>query len=184
MNKNDDIYESYTDNDGCIFEGKKCRHTGKLLVCNGCLHFMIIEGNFVDYDCKFEGVDKPFNIDDIIRPINIDDVVGLKRLPKGEKMPQKEFSIPILKALVGLGGKGRVSDILQILEKMLGIKFRSVDYENTPSGAELRWENTAKWERKNLVIKGLLRSDSHKGIWEITDKGRRFLEENRVKQEK
>lgn len=42
-------------NNRCVFEGKKCRHAGKLSVCNTCLHFMIIKGKeFMNYDCKFE----------------------------------------------------------------------------------------------------------------------------------
>jgi restriction system protein len=52
--------------------------------------------------------------------------------------------------------------------------LKSVDYEKLPSGVKIRWQNTAQWERYKMVQDGLLRSDSPKGIWEITKKEENF----------
>ena len=38
-----------------------------------------------------------------------------------------------------------------------------------------RWRNTAHWARYELVQDGLLKDDSKRGIWEISEKGRQFL---------
>ena len=53
------------------------------------------------------------------------------------------------------------------------------DYEPLPSNPKKkRWENTAQWARQTMVYEGLLASNSPRGIWEITEKGRRFYETN------
>jgi len=98
---------------------------------------------------------------------------------KGEKTPCQTFRIPILEALVELGGKGKIDEILEKVERKMKHILKSVDYEKLPSGEQVRWQNTAQWERYNMVQDGLLRSDSPKGIWEITEKGRKFLEDSK-----
>ena len=46
---------------------------------------------------------------------------------------------------------------------------------------EKRWENTARWARQKMVEKGLLAKDSPWGIWEITEKGRKYYYEEKKK---
>jgi nucleotide-binding universal stress UspA family protein len=88
-----------------------------------------------------------------------------------------EYRIAILESLVELGGKEATEQVLrrvkEKLEKM-GV-LRPEDYRDVPSGSEERWRNTARWERFSLVLMGLLRHDSPRGIWEITDAGREWL---------
>jgi restriction endonuclease Mrr len=55
-------------------------------------------------------------------------------------------------------------------------RLNDFDRESLRTG-EVRWRNKAQWERKNMVIDGLLKRDSSHGVWEITDKGRKQLEE-------
>jgi predicted transcriptional regulator len=98
---------------------------------------------------------------------------------KGEKTPRQAFRIPILEALVELGGKGKTDEILEKVELKMKHILNSVDYEKLPSGVMIRWQNTAQWERYVMVKDGLLRSDSPKGIWEITEKGRKFLKNSK-----
>jgi len=100
-------------------------------------------------------------------------------LSKGEKTPRQAFRIPILEALVELSGKGKTDEILEKVERKMKHILKSVDYEKVPSGVMIRWQNTARWERYIMVQDGLLRSDSPKGIWEITEKGRKFLENSK-----
>jgi len=98
---------------------------------------------------------------------------------KGERTQRQAFRIPILEALVELGGKGKTDEILEKVERKMKHILKSVDYEKLPSGVMIRWQNTAQWERYIMVQDGLLRSDSPKGIWEITEKGRKFLEDSK-----
>jgi len=44
-----------------------------------------------------------------------------------------------------------------------------------------RWVNTARWARQKMVEKGLLAKDSPWGIWEITEKGRKYYYEEKKK---
>ncbi len=51
------------------------------------------------------------------------------------------------------------------------------DYEtHKPDGRSIRWRNTAQWARNQMANElGLMRNDSRSGQWEITDKGRKWL---------
>jgi restriction system protein len=51
------------------------------------------------------------------------------------------------------------------------------DLKPLPSGRDIRWANTAQWERLNMVEEGLLRDDSPMGIWEMTEAGRVYLQQ-------
>jgi len=101
---------------------------------------------------------------------------GKSRIPRGEKTPESAFRIPILDALIQLGGRGRVRDILKIVGDKMKDILKPVDYDLLPSKNSVRWQNTARWERFTMVKEGLLSSDSPQGVWEITEKGREYLE--------
>ena len=67
----------------------------------------------------------------------------------------------------------------QILDRvgqvMQGV-LRDVDHQPLASDPGLpRWRNAAQWARNSMVQEGLLRNDSPRGIWEITDAGRQSL---------
>jgi len=56
--------------------------------------------------------------------------------------------------------------------------LRDVDYQPLASDPELpRWRNAAQWARNSMVQEGLLRDDSPRGIWEISEAGKRWLQE-------
>ena len=38
-----------------------------------------------------------------------------------------------------------------------------------------RWRNAAQWARQSMIYDGYLKSDSPRGVWEVSDKGREFL---------
>ena len=44
------------------------------------------------------------------------------------------------------------------------------------SGGEIHWWNLARWERNSMVKEGLLRRGSPRGVWELSEKGRREVE--------
>lgn len=94
-----------------------------------------------------------------------------KKLRKGLKTPQQAYRHPILEALYELGGSASIGDVLEVVEKKMKPLLVEVDYQKLPSGVDIRWRNTAMWERFNLVKEGLLKSESPDGIWELSDKG-------------
>lgn len=97
----------------------------------------------------------------------------LGRLPKGMRTPNREFEIPILKALVKLGGKARLAEVLDTVGEMVKGKLGEADYQPLPSDPDaVRWRNTAQWSRFTLVQQGDLKADSPRGVWEITAQGR------------
>ncbi len=65
--------------------------------------------------------------------------------------------------------------------KQIGLEMNNrltpADLEATRSSPhEQKWRNRAKWARQNLVLEGFLKSDSPRGLWEITESGRRELD--------
>jgi len=104
------------------------------------------------------------------------------RLKKGLKTPKEQFIIPILESIIELGGRAKVKDVVErVYDKMKGI-LNEHDYKPLPSKPkEKRWENTAQWARLDMVEKGLLAKDSPPGIWEITEKGRKYYYEEKKK---
>ena len=101
------------------------------------------------------------------------------RLPRGLRTPEEAFRIPILEALVELGGSATVSEVLKRVEQKMKGVLNEYDREPLPSDPRsIRWKNTAQWCRSTLVRKGLMRSDSPYGVWQISEEGRKWLEEN------
>ena len=69
-----------------------------------------------------------------------------------------------------------MNQVLELVEKKMQGILNEYDYQSLPSNPkEVRWRNTAQWCRNTLVREGLLRSDSPRGIWEISDEGREVL---------
>jgi len=68
---------------------------------------------------------------------------------------------------------GHVLD--RVLQMMTGT-LKDVDYEPLASDPDMpRWKNAAQWARNSMVKEGLLRSNSPRGVWEISDAGIRLL---------
>ena len=52
------------------------------------------------------------------------------------------------------------------------------DRKMLPKGKDIRWRNTAMWERNTMREEGLISDNSPIGIWEVTSKGRRYLQDH------
>ena len=104
-----------------------------------------------------------------------------ERLKRGLRTSEVAFRKPILEALVELGGRAEIFRVLDLVEeKMRGI-LNDYDYQRLPSDPNtIRWRNTAQWCRNTMVREGLLKSDSPRGIWEISERGSRALQEAKV----
>lgn len=99
-----------------------------------------------------------------------------ERLKAGMKTSQKDFFIPILKALVEKGGSAQLNKVLDRVEQLLATKLNKYDLSMLPSSDVIRWRKTAQWARYSMVKKGYLSDNSPRGVWEITAKGRQWLQ--------
>jgi hypothetical protein len=104
------------------------------------------------------------------------------KLLRGLRTPEEEFRLPILKALVNLGGIASADDVLKQVGKAMANALNEYDKQRLASTPGFpRWRNTAQWSRNALVNEGLLSKNAPRGIWEITDAGRKAAESS-VKQ--
>lgn len=109
---------------------------------------------------------------------NIHNKTGIRhRISYGQRTQQIKYRTPILQALEDLGGSGYVNEVLDFVYKKMKNFLVPVDLEEIPSVRQKRWRNTAMWERSHMVKDGLLKSDSPRGIWEISEKGKKYLKE-------
>ncbi len=84
--------------------------------------------------------------------------------------PQKEFRKPVLDALVDLGGSAPARRVLELVEHHMRSVMTEADYEELRSGGP-RWHKAANWARYILAQDGLVRRNSPRGTWELTDEG-------------
>ena len=85
------------------------------------------------------------------------------------RTPDEAYERPLLDALDELGGSARTDEVLQLVERKMQGTLTEHDRKPLPGSGETRWRNTAKFARKHLVDKGLLRKDSPRGTWELVD---------------
>jgi hypothetical protein len=89
---------------------------------------------------------------------------------------QVEIEVPLLQALVELGGEGRPRDIYPLVAKrfpQLTPQEQEERLENYPSTR--KWSNLVQWIRQRLVDLGQI-DGSQRGIWKITAAGRDRLQ--------
>lgn len=98
------------------------------------------------------------------------------RLRRGLRTPEEAYYRPILQVLVELGGRAPMGQVLDRVGQMMRGVLRDVDHQPLASYPDLpRWRNAAQWARNSMVQEGLLRNDSPRGVWEISDAGRQSL---------
>lgn len=80
---------------------------------------------------------------------------------------------PILEVLVKLGGSGDVNAVLELVYKEMAPLLNEFDHTVLASdGVTPRWRNTAQWAHNGLREQGLIRADSLRGVWMISEAGR------------
>lgn len=100
------------------------------------------------------------------------------RAPRGESMPYATYRQYILLSLDDLVGRAPTRQVLERIESYLKPRFKEIDYQPLSDGSP-RWQVAARFERKNMVINGLLRDDSPHGIWELSEAGREEVKKYR-----
>jgi len=93
------------------------------------------------------------------------------------RFPQRNYRVPILQTLIEFGGYGEVKEILDRVYEVVEDQLSEVDLRLI-SGGQYSWQNTAQWERLVMKKEGLLKTDSPKGIWEISDSGKRYYQDH------
>jgi restriction system protein len=102
------------------------------------------------------------------------------RLKRGLRTPEEKFILPILEALIELGGEAHARDVLERVHAKMKNILNSYDYEDLSSNNQKRWENTARWAKDSMVKEGLLDKNVPRGTWRITEKGRKFYQDHKA----
>lgn len=97
-----------------------------------------------------------------------------KRAKTGTLLEQEAYFKPILAALNANDGRAPTREVLDEVGEALKDRLTQADRGRISSGG-IRWENRAQFARLKMVDRGLLRADSPRGVWEITDAGRAYL---------
>ncbi|HET7101180.1 MAG TPA: winged helix-turn-helix domain-containing protein [Terriglobia bacterium] len=102
----------------------------------------------------------------------------LSRLQRGIRTRETAYFQPILQVLNQMGGAGDMTEVLERLPKLMKGTLRELDFEPLTANSEVpRWWNTAQWAQSAMVQAGLLRADSPRGIWEMTEAGHKLIAE-------
>ncbi|MBN2381329.1 winged helix-turn-helix domain-containing protein [bacterium] len=86
-----------------------------------------------------------------------------------------DFEIPLLQALVKLGGKAKPKEVYPVVEKIMGLNPQDFpnEYEKYKSKV-IKWQNKTAWAREYLKRKYQL-DGSERGIWKLTEIGEERL---------
>lgn len=100
------------------------------------------------------------------------------RRKSGEITPHTEFCPYLLEALVEMGGSGKTKAVIDAVGKKMKGLFKPKDFERHESaGKQVRWRNTCQWARNMMVNEdGRMKKGSPQGLWEISDKGHKWLQ--------
>ena len=89
--------------------------------------------------------------------------------------PNEQYRVPILKALIYLGGTAKPVDIVGFIEKEMSKKFKAGDHEKGTNGFEKLWIEMINVEKDNMINEGLISYDSKEEQWEIVQNGIDYL---------
>jgi restriction endonuclease Mrr len=78
-----------------------------------------------------------------------------------------------------LGGGGKAQEVLGMVFSKMENQLTEADLSRLPNGRAIRWKNYVRWARQHLKDKGYLKQDSPRGLWEITEEGKTYYENER-----
>ena len=97
-----------------------------------------------------------------------------RRASPGSILPEREYELPILEELIARGGTGHATEITDAVGRRLADRLTDLDEAQLDSG-DIRWRNRVQFTRLTLKTRELIASDTPRGVWGITDKGREFV---------
>ncbi len=98
---------------------------------------------------------------------------------RGNLTPQRAFWKPILEAIVEEGEQASAQKVVEVVERKMKNQLKLEDLALNRDGTT-KWIKAVHYQRLAMVHEGLLASDSPRGIWSTTDKGRQWLSENDI----
>jgi len=96
---------------------------------------------------------------------------GKVRAPAGSLLREEEYELPMLQALIELGGSAPSRAVIDLVGSKIKDRLTDLDKEKLNSGA-IRWENRIQFVRLRLVQQGLMSKETGRGVWAISDQGR------------
>jgi restriction system protein len=87
---------------------------------------------------------------------------------------KKIYSLYLLESILELGGSAKIPIIMENMYQKIGTSLSLNDLEKLPNRYEIRWQNKVAWTRADLILKGYLKKDSPRGVWEISDDGKKY----------
>jgi hypothetical protein len=94
-------------------------------------------------------------------------------------LPERDYWPIILAILEQAGGTAQVADVIDEVGQRLDPHLKPADFQRLRTG-EIRWQNRARFARLRMKKLGLVSDSSARGIWEITEAGRDYLEQIRA----
>ena len=92
----------------------------------------------------------------------------------GELTNPSDFWKLILNVLVDRGGRAKRQDVHGDIELKMKNRYKPGDLETNRDGT-MKWSKQVDYQRLAMVHEGLLKKDSSRGNWEITENGRQWL---------
>lgn len=88
---------------------------------------------------------------------------------KSLKTDKAILRLLIVEALRHLDGSAPKNDVLKYMEEKLHAKLLPGDLEWREATNDHAWQNNACWERNAMKNDGILKADSPRGIWELSE---------------
>lgn len=96
------------------------------------------------------------------------------RAPVGSLLPESEYELPLLRVLAGRGGSAPARDVVTAVGELLDGRLTALDRAELPNGGQ-RWQNRVQFTRLRLKERGLIKSGSPRGLWELSESGVELL---------
>lgn len=93
------------------------------------------------------------------------------RARRGTTLADADYELPLLSALIELGGRAATSEATDEVGRILAARLGDVDKAALNSG-DIRWRNRTAFARLSLVKRGDMDGDTPRGVWAITEQGR------------
>lgn len=120
---------------------------------------------------KIEALDQE-EVDEEVKVVNeVPEIIE----EESEVTSQINYRIPILKALIYLGGSSEEIEVTEFVHKEMKEKFTQSDLEKPDDGDKENWLNNLYFETATMIDEGLLANESSNKNWEIAQKGIDYL---------
>ena len=106
-------------------------------------------------------------------------MVKSSRAPSGSLLAEEEYELPLLTALMDLGGSASSRQVIDRVGELLADRLTSLDRERLSSGG-IRWQSRVQFVRLRLIQQGLMIKETGRGVWAISDDGRAHLQNSQL----